>query len=173
VEISLPNTSPANRRSGYTHVKILTAVESGAWNGAGFVGRLYPPGARISAAELPGGAIALEYAGPQGTWQQRNREREGLWILWRYDLEAQDWREIARAVSRDWHWAVVLRGPAIRALELAAADPIAADPTVRAQDVAYELLVAIDSALSPELPAVRKAVLSAVYDSMAGRLAAA
>ena len=61
--------------------------------------------------------MLLEFAGPQGTWRQRNHESENLWILWRYNQEAQEWREIARAVSQDWSWALTLREPAIRALQ--------------------------------------------------------
>jgi hypothetical protein len=163
--IRLPNTSPENRRS-YTHVKLLTAVHPQAWNAAGFEGTLYAAGARIPAAELPRGAIALEYAGPQGAWKRR--PRENLWILWRYDQEAGDWREIARALSFGWEWALILRGPAIEALR-----PAETPLRDRGREVAAELLRTIDSAVSLELPAVRKAVMSAVYDSLAGRLAAA
>lgn len=169
--IRLPNTSPQNRRS-FTHVRILTQVSADAWSAAGFEGALYQPGGRIAAEVLGLNPIALEYAGPQGTYKQR-REREGLWILWRYDWEAHNWREIVRAVSRDWHWALVLREPAIRALRPLTVETPGVDAAARGREVADELLVRIDAALSPELPAVRRAVMCAVYDSMAGRLAAA
>jgi hypothetical protein len=170
--VGLPNTSPQNRRS-FTHVRIVTRVDADAWNGAGFHGALFQPGARIPTAELPPAAVALEYCGPQGTWRQRNREREFLWILWRYDWEAADWREIARAVSRDWHWALVLRAPAILALGRPAVDLAEVDPVERGQAVTDELLAGIDSAVSLELPAVRMAVLTSIYDSLAGRIVAA
>jgi hypothetical protein len=164
--IRLPNTSPENRRS-YTHVKLLTAVHAQAWNAAGFEGVLYAAGARIPAAELPRGAILLEYAGPQGTWKRR--PRENLWILWRYDQESHGWREIARALAFGWEWALILRQPAIEALRPPAAERPLVD---RGREVTAALLRTIDSAVSRELPAVRKAVMSAVYDSLAGRLAA-
>jgi hypothetical protein len=169
--VQLPNSSPQNRHS-FTHVRILTRVLPNAWNGTGFEGALYQPGARIAAEGLGAHPVALEHAGPQGTWRQR-REQEHVWILWRYDWAAGDWREIARAVAKDWHWAVVLRTPAMRELELAAAKLPAVDPVERGQAVADELLRTIDAALSPEVPAVRAMVMSAVYDQMAGRLAAA
>jgi hypothetical protein len=166
--IRLPNTSPENRLS-YTHVKLLTAVHPQAWNAAGFEGTLHAAGGRIPAAELPRGAIALEYAGPQGAWKRH--PRENLWILWRFDQEAQDWREIARASAFGWEWALILRQPAIEALRPPAAEaPRGAG--ARGREVTAELLRTIDSAVSLELPAVRMTVLASVYDSLAGRLAA-
>ena len=65
--------------------------------------------------------------------------------------------------------AAILRGPAIKALQ----PQVQADPTERGREVASEILRAIDSTLSPEAPAVRKAVLCEIYDRMAGCLAAA
>jgi hypothetical protein len=167
--IRLPNTSPQNHRQN-THVRMLTEVEPDAWSGAGFHGTLFQPGTRISRAELGEHPVLLEFAGPQGNWRQRHRESEGLWILWRWDRPAEEWREIARAVSRDWHWALVLREPAIRALHPREED---VDPCDRGREVSEQILASIESTLAPELPAVRKVVLCAVYDRMAGRLAAA
>jgi hypothetical protein len=114
--IRLPNTCPENRRQ-FTHVRMLTQVEPDAWSAAGFHGALFQPGGQILAAELREHPAALEFAGPQGTWRQRNRERENLWILWRYDRVARDWREIARALAVGSEWALILREPAIRALQ--------------------------------------------------------
>jgi hypothetical protein len=167
--IRLPNTCPENRRS-YTHVKLLTAVHPEAWNAAGFEGTLFQPGSRIKQELLREKPVLLEFCGPQGAWKRR--PRENLWILWRYDQEACDWREIARASAFGWEWALILRQPAIEALRPAAAEtPRGAGD--RGREVTAELLRTIDSAVSLELPAVRKAVMSAVYDSLAGRLAAA
>jgi hypothetical protein len=145
-------------------------VDLQAWNGAGFEGALYPPGARID-LEPGSNPVLLEYAGPQGNWRQRRLEGENLWILWRYDWAAMEWREVARAVARDWHWALVLREPAIQ--ELAAANMPGMDPVERGREVTDEILRAIDAALTPEVPAVRKAVLTSIYDRMAGRIVAA
>ena len=164
--IRLPNTSPENRRS-YTHCKLLTAVHPEAWNAAGFEGTLFQPGSRINQDLLREKPVLLEFCGPQGAWKRH--PRENLWILWRYDQEAGDWREIARALSFGWEWALILRGPAIEALRLPAA---AEAPLVdRGRELTAELLRTIDSTVSLELPAVRMTVLSAVYDSLAGRLA--
>lgn len=163
--IRLPNTCPENRRF-FTHFRILTAVNPNAWNGAGFDGALFEAGARISAEEIRKHPIVIESAGPQGTWKHK-RNRENLYLLWRYDWEVGGWKEIARATATNWSWAVVLRGPAISALE----PRREADPHDRAGIVLEGILGAIDSALSPELPAVQALVLCALYERVAGRLA--
>jgi hypothetical protein len=132
-----------------------------------FEGKLYAPGASVPVEKLGERGVALEFAGPQGTWKRR-REREDLWILWRYDWEARDWREIARAFGAAS--SLVLRPAAIRAMRPAAAET---ENTVRrGNDVADSLLHEIDDALVLELPAVRAHVLSSIYNGMAGRIVA-
>ena len=164
--IRLPNTSPQNRRQ-FTHVRMLTRVDPDSQCGVGFNGKLYGAGARVTTADLGAHPVALEFAGPQGPW--KCRARDNLWILWLYSWDTREWREIARASAFGSEWAAILRGPAIKALQ----PQVQPDPTERGREVASEILRAIDSALSPEAPAVRKAILSAIYDRMAGRLAAA
>lgn len=165
--IRLPNTCPGNRRQ-FAHIKLLTEVSADAWCAAGFQGTLHQPGAQIPAPGPSARLVALEFAGPQGTW--KCRRRENLWILWRYDQPTRSWREIAQALAFGWEWAPVLRGPAIQAMRPRAPE---ADPRDRGREVSEQVLAAIDSALAPELPAVRKVILCAIYDRMAGCLAAA
>jgi hypothetical protein len=167
--IRLPNTCPENKRS-YTHCRILTEVRTDAWNGAGFEGPLFRPGAKIPPEDLGEQPVLLEFAGPQGKWRP-GKHRENLWILWRYDWDLKAWQEIARAIANDWHWALILRGPAIRALKPKAIEQV--DPAERGRAVTDELLHTIDAALVTEPPAVRMVVLSALYDRVAGRIVAA
>jgi hypothetical protein len=167
-KIRLPNTCPQNRRS-FTYVRMLTAVSAEAWNGAGFEGALFSPGSRISLAEVRQHPILLEFAGPSGAWKCR-RNPENLWILWNYDFSRGTWHEIARAAASDWHWAVILREPAIRALRPQNASNDALD---RGREVTERILAAMETTLSSELPAVRTAVLCSIYDQIAGRLAVA
>ena len=94
--VRLPNTCPENRRQ-FTHCKLLTAVHPESWNAAGFEGTLFETGSRIKQELLREKPVLLEFCGPQGAWKRR--PRENLWILWRYDQESQDWREIARALA--------------------------------------------------------------------------
>lgn len=166
--IPLPNTSPQNRHC-YSHVRLLTEVSPDACNAAGFGGRLLRCGERLSPEELGERPVVLECAGPQGTFK-RGRHRLTLWILWRYDWQEKDWREIARAQSLNWDWAIILRDPAIRALQLSEKTGQLPDLAERGREVTEELLRAIDTALLVELPEVRTFVLVSIYDRMAGRI---
>ena len=169
--IRLPNTCPSNKRS-FPHIRLLTSVSANGPSGMGFEGPFYKVGARVPAADLGENPILLEHAGPQGLFKRGNAfQRENLYILWRYDWAAKDWREIARALSLDWGWALTLREPAIRALHPQARDVV--DFAERGREVTAEVLRAIDSALSVELPEVRMAALTSIYDQVAGRIVAA
>lgn len=164
----MPNTSPQNRgRGSLAHIRLLTAVKPDAWCAAGFEGSIHRPGARLTDAELGPNPVLLECAGPQGAWRA-GKHRQTLWVLWRYDHAARDWREIARAQACDWTWATILREPAIRALTPPVSPPI--DPIARGREVTEELLERIDTALVLELPAVRALVLTTLYDRVAGRI---
>jgi hypothetical protein len=153
---------------GFNHIRLLTSVDVDAWSGAGFNGPLFPSGAAVPIEKLGPRPVLVECAGPQGEWRRTGqRQREWLWILWRYDWDAREWREVARALAYDWSWALVLRDPAIR--ELAAETP-AVDPVERGGKVTDELWRMIDSALSTEPPSVRDVVFTSIYDRMAGRI---
>lgn len=167
--IRLPNTCPQNKRS-FIHIRLISGVREDAWNGAGFAGELFRVGAKVSPQELGEHPVLLEFAGPQGVWQKGKR-RPNLWILWRYDWDAKDWREIARVLAYAWEWAPILRGAAIDALH--PVETAAVDAVQRGREVTDELLQSIDAALKAELPAVRALVLTSIYDGMAGRIVAA
>lgn len=156
--IRLPNTRPRNKQ---TFVRILTEVSADAWNGAGFAGSIHRPGAEVPAEVLKAHPVLLEHAG------HRPAEKDHLWLLWVYHWDTRAWKELARAVASDWHWAVVLRPEAIRALEPRRE---AVDPRDHAGEVLEEMLQSLDLALSRELPAVRKLVLIALYDRVCARL---
>ena len=158
--VRLPNTCPNNRQ---TFVRILTAVSSEAWNGAGFTGSLHKPGAQVAAEVVHAHPVLLECAGRN----LKDKSKDWLWVLWNWNAEAKQFFEIARALATDWCWATVLRGPAIRALEPRRE---AVDPRDRAGTALEEILAAMDAALSRELPGVRTLVLTALYDRIAARL---
>jgi hypothetical protein len=165
--IQFPNTCPQNRKH-FAHIRLLTQVRPEAWNAAGFEGRLFRCGAPATHEDLGENPVAIECAGPQGTWK-RGKHRETLWILWRYDWEEKRWREIARAQSTNWAWAIILREPAIRAMQVSDKSG-QLNLAERGREVTEELLRAIDTALVSELPEVRTLVLTTIYDQMAGRI---
>lgn len=160
--IKLPATYPRNRNQ-QSFVRILTAVSPGAWNGSGFSGSLHKAGAQVVAEVVRAHPVALECAG-----RSPEDKRYWLWVLWRWDAEAKKFFEIARATALDWTWAVILRDPAIRALEPRRE---AVDQRDRAGACLEEVLQTLDGALSRELPTVRTLVLSALYDRLSGQLA--
>jgi hypothetical protein len=152
-------------------VRLLTGVNADAQNGADFRYRLFKSGASVKSEDLGEQPVLIEFAGSQGSWR-RGKHREFLWILWRFDTAENDWREIARALAYGPEWAPILRDPAIQAMRSVAAtsEP---NPMVRGREVAAGLLTAIDEAMVMELPAVRMLAIHAIYDGMAGRVAAA
>lgn len=165
----LPNTCPQNKY-GESHVTLITRVtpDRSAYGGVGFVGDIYRAGAAITLEQMGANPVALEAAGPQGLYHRRGNPRERLWILWRWD--GGEWREIARALAYDCSWSLALTEPAIRALCPRSRDM---DAIERSREVTEGLLIHIDTALVIELPAVRLAVLTSLYDACAGRIVAA
>ena len=167
--IQLPNTCPENRQrerhNSNTYVLLLSAVSADAWNSAGFEGKLYAPGARMSAELLGPRPVLLECAGAQGANRKERLEGGILWVLWRYDYVVGAWREVARAVADDWSWSLILREPARRALALEVVDS-----RQRGRELSADILKAIEAALSPEPRAVQAVALTSLYDHLAGLL---
>lgn len=161
--VYLPNTLPGNRKY-YTHIRLLTRVDPYASGALGFEGKLFWCGARVSSDQLGERPIALEYAGPDG----KQKPREHLWILWRYDWQTRTWINIARAIAYDGSWAIVLRPLAVR--ELAPLQPNVI-PAVRGGDLAEELLAEADTRLAQEPLEVQQAALNAMHNGVAGLLA--
>jgi hypothetical protein len=64
------------------------------------------PGSR---SDPPSPCILLEYAGTVV-------DHEALWILWRYERERRQFRDLAQVRARGADWAVALRPIAIREL---------------------------------------------------------
>ncbi len=128
------------------------------------MGSVHKAGSYLSPQALGSNPIVLECAGPQG----KGSHREILWILWRYDWSAEQWVEIARAQSIDASWTVVLREPALAALN---PRPELFDIGKRAGQFAERIAGDIDRALELESEPVRACALSLVYDRVAGRIA--
>ncbi len=165
--IPLPCTSTRSSYP-YAHVKLLTRIGRMELAGAAFEGRILPPGKNLPAEELGKNPVALECAGPVG--QPRiGRRRPVLWILWRYDWDASQWKEIARSTAVGWEWSLVLYEPAVRLLY---PKPEQVDAVSRGRDLANALIDAIDERILHEAEPVKFAALTSVYDQVAGRIAA-
>jgi hypothetical protein len=145
---------------------VTRVVSDHVWGGYSFEGQLLRPGSSHPIEEIPEPGVLLECAGPVGSgWG--HRRRDVLYILWRFDRRRCEWREIARAlaVTRDW---TLDLGP-IAQRELSSPRPVLIDPALAAGRVM--------AALAGEIELVdrqaQRLILLAVYDRVAGSLAAA
>jgi len=157
--VRLPRSAAG--RSGITYCRLLERVEPDrVWGGWSFVGRVERPGALIPEAELPPAGLLLECADtePGGRGHHRAAVR---YILWRYDREAGEFRELARtsSVGRDWTQDL---GP-IALAELTPARPFVVDP----EAAAGRVVEALERELAPLEFRARVLVIRAVEDCLA------
>lgn len=167
----MPRSSPRSVRDSF--LKILSSVDPDAIDGFGFHGVIMRPGAVVTPAQLrpspafPELAIALEYAYAQPAAPQRRREP--LYILWRWDGAV--WRELGRAASESWHWAIDLRPLALRALR-EARPQTALVKAVDLHAVGARIAELLDRELRPLDAPDRRKVAALLHDQLASRLVA-
>ncbi len=170
IRIRLPFTSNRNQKP-FAHLKLLTEVSPCTLGGpfsADFKGKIYAPGAVLDAEELPDPAVVLECVGPIGL-AKSGKQREILWVLWRYERKLEEWIEIARAQSDNTDWSLALREPALRALH---PRPELVDVTKKTVQIAERIMQVVDSEMDNEADRkVKLKVLNSVYDQVAGRIA--
>lgn len=159
--VALPRSSTRQAKS-YAFCKVVEEVKEGPF-GAAFEGKVYQAGELVERGAL-GKGIVLECAGPVNV--QRGRRSEILWILWQYHPEG--WKELGRASAVNWEWTLGLREIAQRALH---PEPQLLDVLRLGRDLADAIVQAIDQGLEKTPEPLRKSVLSAVYDRVAGKLA--
>lgn len=114
----------SSRASQRIFAKLLTRVDPDAQNGFGFEGTLLRPGSLVPWEKLwptpahPQIPIMLECAGTENPQSGHRRQRQAdTYVLWRFDVKAKTWSELARSASESWTWAMDLREIAIRALD--------------------------------------------------------
>lgn len=138
------------------------------WGGYSFDGDLLRPGSLVDESELclegtTAPVLVLECAGPCGEGRG-HRRRPTLYLLWRYDPAAGEFRELARVASENRDWTLDLGPIARRALR--PPGPVLVNPE-RACLVTFR---ALDGELEPLERSARKVILLAVYDRLASRL---
>lgn len=164
-QVKLPQSSTRlQKRQAF--VRVLHRVDKDAGFSLGFEGPIYAPGATMPREELPETLVVLECAGAVGPMVKRRRET--TWILWRFDDQAREWREIAQASASNWEWAVSLRQPAFQALN---ANRTLYDVLDRGRELAAEIAEWIERKIENEPDAVKVNILTAVYDRIAGEIA--
>lgn len=168
-EIRIPNS--ASRRGVIAYAKLLHWVEQPATTGFDFEGRLLKPGQKIQEAELwpsedwPRTPVLLECAGSEKPGWGHRREPQ-IYILWRYERESGQWREIARTAATNSEWCLIL-GPVARQAVVGA---IPARPRAECAELADQVCRAIEEIVLRRLTAGDgAAVLARLHDLLAAR----
>src|SRR6185295_17097083 len=111
--VRIPRSSPRACRNDY--VKLLRYVDPAADCGFGFEGVFLRPGATVTDGQLrpdddyPPRPVLLEAAIFPGSGPASRRGVVHVYLLWLYDPDQNGWKNIGRAESHSWHWAVDLR----------------------------------------------------------------
>lgn len=167
--ITLPCSSPRKARDKFA--KLLCRVDPDAQQGFGFEGVFFRPGATVTDAELHPGPeypeipILLEYMRGPAYGIAGHQRTDGVYILWRYDGL---WRELGRASSFAWEWALDLRPLALRALREARARQVEIMPDLPA--IAGRIAGLLEQELRNLEAQHRQKVLGVVHDQLAARL---
>lgn len=171
-DIRLP--AGGGRRGSF--LKLLWRVDAHANNGFGFEGSLLRPGAWVRFAELrpslkyPELPVLLEYSLGPAHGIAGHRRCDNVCVLWRWNSAEQSWRELGRAMSASWEWALDLRPLAIRALAEArhgVAEPVEAGPDLPA--IAARLSGLLDEHLEILSETDRARVVCFLHDEFARR----
>lgn len=172
--VRLPCSSPRNAREKFC--KLLSYVDPEAEHAFGFEGCFLRPGATVTEAELrpsrefPVDPILLEYVKGPAYGPAGRRRSDSIYILWRYDRENDTWRELGRAVSHAWEWAMELRPLAVRALREARGGQLQLVQDLPA--ITQRIAVLLDRELKRLEPPERRKVLGVLHDQFAMRMCA-
>lgn len=158
-------------------MKLLSSVDTEAHNGFGFHGCFLRAGAWVTWPELhptrdyPEIPVLLEYSKAPAYGEPGKRRADALYVLWRWVPELHQWREIGRAASFAWEWAVDFRPLAIRALT-EGRGTITAEPALDLAEIAGEIGDFLDKRLDILKPADRERILGILHDEFATRFSA-
>lgn len=187
--MKLPSTSENRRDRGF--LRLLTFVDPAAPAGLQFDGQLLSPGSEFDPAALPRPAVLLECAGSTRISPERSRYAFAhLWVLWRFDFEILEWKEIVRATSRDSSYTLDFAPIAYRHLYVAPEPPeeraaavserlreiLSAELAQVARDARCHVLAALDLYLSSEIVRASKPLhlvkpMGTAYSRIGGALA--
>lgn len=166
--VRLPKTNPS--RSAPTFLKLVARIDVRAESAMGWHGEFLRPAAMVTEKQLrpddryPWPPLLVESAGRLDP-KAPKAERRSTWILWTYDPERKEFREIARANSFDWGWSMDLQPIALAHLR--------ANSDSRA-DVMAERQARVAEAVDRELRDLDRAgalgLLSALHSVLATRL---
>ncbi len=177
MRVFLPRTSASRRERGY--VCLIRRVCDNP-TAAAFDGKRFRAGAAIDDSELspgdewPSTPLALEYAGlDYSAPLQRlasgfgGKRRPLIHVLWRYERDRGEWRELARASSVDNEW--VAHFIAIARVELVRNGRRAAPVDIAAR-ASFRWIEALDRELSQLENEERAIALGLVYEQVTARV---
>lgn len=153
----------SNRSQSFCRViERVDITPEGFWR---FEGPIYQPGSMFTSRTSGSGEgrVVLECAGPVSKGKGHNRP-EYLWILWRWN---DGWHELARALSTDWDWSIVLGPAAHQALQQNA--PLS-DAKARSLDFASEILEYAERRLRDEPAGLQRQVWMILQDRIAPKM---
>ncbi|MCU1325725.1 MAG: hypothetical protein JWN34_1095 [Bryobacterales bacterium] len=160
-EFRLPNSSE-RRNAGGWH-QLLTSVDVHAPRGLQFRGQVLSPGAPFDPADLPRPAVVVENGGSVRTGKVLNSRYSysNLWVLWTFDFEKEEWREVLRAIDNTSGWTLSFAPAAKRLMQ-----PGASEETIEldARPIAEQLAAAITTRLQIVPREVRCYVLAGLAE---------
>jgi hypothetical protein len=170
--VRIPRSSPRSCQTDYA--KLLRSVDPNARCGFGFEGVLLRPGSMVWRAELwptdeyPRVPLLLEAALVPSEEPAAQRRMEQLYVLWRYNPDHDTWAELGHARSEAWHWALELRGLAVRAL--AESRPVILATVTDLSEIQKRIAAVLDLELGALAVAEQWCVLGILHDQFARRV---
>lgn len=167
MRLTIPRTTTSRKER--TYARLVRAVTRNA-SGLAFEGRLLRCGESIEESELwpdddyPAVPLLVEFAGRAVVGRGHNRS-SWLYILWRYEVNAHMWREIARTSSVGADWVEHLRPIALVEIGRKRAEPV--DVATR---VSGRVLVMLDGELDSLAEDERLLAMSLIYEQVTARL---
>jgi hypothetical protein len=172
--VRLPKSGKRGDRIAF--LKLLYRVRTHPLTAWEWEGKLMRPGATVPEPDLhpephyPRCPIVLECATSPLSVGKPGGGRV-LYVLWKYDSENRQWREIARAEipAANWSWVIDLAPLAVRALEEQGANVPAVLPNLLR--IENRIVAFLDRTLNGLEDQDRAEVLSVIHNQLAARIA--
>jgi hypothetical protein len=168
VRAHIPHTSPSRREP--TYARLIRGVCNQP-AGLAFEGKLFRCGIAIDDSELwpdaeyPPTPLLIEFAGRGKIGWGHNRST-WLYILWRYDREEREWRELCRASAVGAEWVEYLKPAVLAELRNEPRCPVEA-----AMRASGKVLVLLDGELGRLSDEERRLAMTLLYEQFTARLA--
>lgn len=167
MRVAIPKSCVSRGERSYA--RLIRGVKRSA-SGLAFEGKLLRCGDLVEESELrpdedyPVVPLLLEFAGRDVVGRGHNRS-SWLYVLWRYEVYAHTWREVARASAVGAEWVENFRAMALIEMSRKRAEPV--DVATR---VSGRVLVMLDSEMDSLADDERLLAMSLIYEQVTARL---